>query len=195
MKKISRVIISQGIDSLLTLFESEEEFVEKTTAVKKNEVAIFLNTMLESAQHTMKISLECEVKGLPPQVHKGGEGLPTIQVGAMAGIISNHYNGNMMVGFDKESFLRAMSRFLQMKVTEITPEIKDGAAELLNVIVGQTKIRLNEKGFEIKQVIPSVIIGDKVDISPMSKVSTIVIPYEAVFGKFYIVLTSQKGIT
>lgn len=190
--KISKMITSQGIDSLLTLFSSEDEFVEKTAKVKKDEVAVFLNTMLESTQHTMKISLECDVKGLPPKICNGGEGLPTIQVGAMAGIISSHFNGNMMVGFDKDSFLKAMSRFLQMEVTEITPEIKDGAAELLNVIVGQTKIKLNEKGFEIKQVIPSVITGEKVDVSPMSKVSTVVIPYEAVFGKFYIMLTSQK---
>ena len=190
----AQLIRSQALDSLITLFKSLDDYVQKTTVVKKNETTVFLNTMLESVQHTMKISLECDVKAGSPKVIKGADGLPSFQVGALAGIVSAAFDGNMIIGFEKVSFLRAMSLFLQMEVKELTSDIKDGAAELLNVIIGQTKIKLNEKGFEIKQVIPSVITGEKVDVGPMARASAIVIPYTASFGNFHIVLTTQSKV-
>jgi chemotaxis protein CheX len=111
----------------------------------------------------------------------------------MAGILSTHFNGNLVIGFTEDNFKKSMTQFLLMEVTELTGEILDGAAELLNVIIGQTKIKLNEKGFEIKQVIPSVITGEKIKINPVASHRAILIDYESTAGNFFILLSTNKS--
>ncbi len=119
--------------------------------------------------------------------------LPLIEAGAMAAIVSTHFSGNLVIGFTQDVFKKAMSRFLQMEVAELTAKIKDGAAEFLNVIIGQTKSKLNDIGFEIRQVIPNVIMGQQIEITPMSKQSCIHIRCATDVGEVNIFLSTNSN--
>lgn len=168
--KICNLIVKNGIERMVHFSVSTEEFykIHGIDTTKEN-TRIFLNCLLESTITTVKILLELE--NIKNEVHivTDPKLIPSIQIGAMAGIISAHFSGNLVIGFSLEVFRKAMSKFLQTEITEIDDEIKDGAGEFLNVIIGQTKTKLNESGFGIRQVIPSVISGDRIEIGPMGR--------------------------
>lgn len=189
--KIYELIQSQGLGNAFSMFKNIDDFRKQTSTKKTGAATEFLNTLLDSVIYTMKVSLETEVKALSPLVIKANSDIPSLQVGAIAGIISQHFNGNILIGFSKPDFLKAMSLFLAMDVENITDETKDGAAELLNVFIGQAKIKLNEKSFDIQQVIPSVVTGEQVDVGPMSHQTAIMIPFECGFGNFFVILTTN----
>lgn len=190
--KISQQITKQGLEKMIPFYQNMDAFTNKGAGANHQRSLEFLNTMLESVKLTIDISLETNVKVLKPEKLMGSTNID-IHVGAVAGLLSNEFNGNMIIAFSRDVFLKTMNRFLQSDFTEITPPIRDGAAELLNVIIGQTKIRLNEKGFEIKQVIPTVISGEKINLSPTANQSALLIPFEVDFGRFDIILTTTQS--
>lgn len=189
--KFAEIIFKQGVDSVLHPFSSFELFL-KHFGSNSAPTTEFLNTMLNAVVSTLKIYLESDIKNKSVAQLKQRDQVPKIQVGAVAGILSKYFNGNLTIGFSDEVFRTAMSRFLQMDIEAVTPDILDGAAELLNVIVGQTKIDLNKKGFEVQQVIPSVISGSSFDIFPSSNHSAILINFECDFGDFFVILTTNS---
>lgn len=192
--KITDVIYKQGIERMVIPCASMEAFYKQvglSGAPDKEKVKEFLNTTLESVVSSMKIMLEAKILSSEVKTIDSTSQMPQIQVGAIAGIVSSHFNGNLVIGFTNEDFKEAMTRFLQMDVEEVTTEIRDGVAELLNVIIGQTKIVLNDRGFDIQQVIPNVISGESINILPANKQKAILINYVCDFGKFCIILTTN----
>ena len=191
-QKIYGVIVAQALERVIPVYASLDDLVVRVEETKVSKSHQFLNTLLESVIHTLKISFQSEVKITDKKQIDDVTAIPSFQIGAAAGILSAHFNGNLVVGFKTQDFLAAMSRFLSRKFTEVTPVIRDGAAELLNVIIGQTKIKLNQKGFDIQQVIPTVISGDNVDIGPMTNQSAILISFQVEFGEFFIILMASN---
>ncbi len=168
--KICNLIVKNGIERMVHFAASTDEFYKlHGIDTTKDNARVFLNCLLESTITTVKILLQLDEIKNEVLILTDPKQIPSIQVGAMAGIISTHFSGNLVIGFSLEVFKKAMSKFLQTEITEIDDEIKDGAGEFLNVIIGQTKTKLNESGFGIRQVIPTVISGDKVDIAPMGR--------------------------
>ncbi len=192
--KITDVIYKQGIERMVIPCVSMEAFYKQvgiSGAPDKEKVKEFLNTTLESVVSSMKVMLEAKIISSEVKTIDSTSHMPQIQIGAIAGIVSSYFNGNLVIGFSNEDFKAAMARFLQMEVKEITTEIRDGVAELLNVIIGQTKIILNDRGFDIQQVIPNVISGESINILPANKQKAILINYVCDFGKFCIILTTS----
>ena len=170
---------------------STEEFYKiHGIDTSKENTRIFLNCLLESTITTVKLLLELENIKNEVSIVTDHKKIPSIQIGAMAGIISAHFSGNLVIGFSVEVFKKAMSRFLQTEITEVDEEIKDGAGEFLNVIIGQTKTKLNESGFGIRQVIPSVISGDKIEIGPMGRQPYIFIRCITDIGDIFLFLST-----
>jgi chemotaxis protein CheX len=66
--------------------------------------------------------------------------------------------------------------------TDITKDLEDGAAELLNMIFGQAKADLNEKKYEIEKAIPTVIRGEALRMNHLASTPTLVIPFESPVG-------------
>lgn len=168
--KICDLIIKNGIEKMVHFAVSTDEFykIHDNDAAKEYS-KIFLSCVLESTVTTVKILLNLDNVKNEVHIVTDHEKIPSIQVGAMAGIISAHFSGNLAIGFSLDVFKKVMSKFLQTEITEIDSEMKDGAGEFLNVIIGQTKTKLNEAGFGIRLVIPSLISGDNIEIGPMGK--------------------------
>lgn len=192
-QKISDILQKNGIDRMIYYYPSLDYLSSGGKSIDKAKVKVFLNTLLDSVLMSMKVLIETDVKKSNVSVIKDDSNVPLVEVAAIAGILSAHFSGNVVIGFTDEVFKKAMSVFLQMEVTEITSDIKDGAAELLNVIIGQTKLKLNENGFEIRQVIPNVVTGSRISFSPMTKQSAVLINCESGIGSFIILLTTNTN--
>jgi chemotaxis protein CheX len=84
-----------------------------------------------------------------------------------------------------------MERMLGEKYPEITQELEDGASELLNIIFGQAKKVLNERGYRIEKAIPTIIRGTDVAIRHHTASPTVVLPFDTDLGVFHIEVTTQ----
>lgn len=192
--KICNLIVKNGIERMVHFAVSADEFYKiHGIDTSKENTRIFLNCLLESTITTVKILLELDDIKNEVQIITDSKKVPLIQVGAMAGIISSHFSGNLIIGFSLEVFKAAMSKFLQAEITEIDDEIKDGAGEFLNVIIGQTKTKLNESGFGIRQVIPTVISGDRVEIGPMGRQPYVLIKCITSIGDIHLFLSTYPA--
>ena len=192
--KICNLIIKNGIERMVHIAVSTTEFYKiHGIDTSKENARIFLNSLLESMLMTVKVLLELNNVKNEIQIVTDPKKVPSIQVGAMAAIISTHFSGNLIIGFSIDVFKKAMSKFLQTEVTELDDETRDGAGEFLNVIIGQTKTKLNEQGFGIRQVIPSVMSGDKIEIGPMGKQPVVWIKVITDLGDIHMFLSTMPA--
>ena len=97
---------------------------QKNDIDNKENVRIFLNTLLDSTLTTMKVLLELDGIKKEVAILSDAKKIPHIEAGAIAGIVSAHFTVSLVLGFTMDVFKKAMSRFLQAEITEITPEIK-----------------------------------------------------------------------
>lgn len=110
----------------------------------------------------------------------------TGDISGVIGLVSEAFTGSVVISFPETTFLQIMSRMLGEECSKITPEIQDGAGEITNMIFGQAKVSLNEKGFGIKTALPSVVSGTDHSIVQMSNGPRIVVPFKTDVGEFFI---------
>lgn len=151
----------------------------------------FVNPFLDATMHVLKTQSSTEA--IPGQIFKKEpqEKFPG-DISGVIGLVSDVFTGSVVISFPKETFLGIMSRMLGEEFTEITQDIEDGAGELTNIIFGQAKITLNERGYGINTAIPSVITGKNHSISQVSKGPRLVIPFETDVGAFFVEICISK---
>lgn len=192
--KICNLIVKNGIERMVYYAVSTEEFYKiHGIDTSKEKARVFLNVLLESTITTLKILLELESVKNEVQILSDPKKIPSLQIGAVAAIVSAHFSGNLIIGFSSAVYKKAMTKFLQTEITEIDDDIRDGAGEFLNVIIGQTKTKLNESGYAIRQVIPSVITGDNIEIGPMGKMPFVLIKTSTDIGDIHLLLSTYPA--
>jgi chemotaxis protein CheX len=146
----------------------------------------FINPFVDATQNVLvSFGNLKNLKSQKPFVLQKGQKLG-LEISGVIPLVSPHFKGTLAVGFPSATFTAVASAMLGETHTEITPEIEDAAAELANIIYGQTKIKLNEKGFELGLSRPSIIRGHDHTISPPEGLLTMVIPFDSSAGPFYI---------
>lgn len=113
-------------------------------------------------------------------------------VSALVAINGKLQTGSMAISFEEKCFLGVMSRMLGEEVTQLTPDVVDGAGELCNQIFGITKKNLNEQGMDIQPAIPSVITGAGHRIKHMSQGPILAVRFDTASGPFVIEAILQK---
>lgn len=109
--------------------------------------------------------------------------------GIITGIIgiTGHSNaGTISVTFDEGSILKIVSNMFGEDMEEINGEIADAVGELTNMISGQARRELEEKGKVFEAAIPSVITGKEHSISHITNGPKIAIPFTTEGGSFVI---------
>ncbi len=59
----------------------------------------------------------------------------------------------------------------------ISPEVVDCIGELTNIISGQARVHIEKLGYKLSAALPTVIVGEKVEISFITKVPVVVLPF------------------
>ena len=67
--------------------------------------------------------------------------------------------GEVGIILPEPEFLKLMSALLGIPAEKVTPEIEDGACEILNMVFGVAKDELNRRGAGIRQVRPRLLRG------------------------------------
>lgn len=153
----------------------------------------FFKPFVDGTINTLKIQCDVVAKHVQPFI-KGTKPQPDFAIAGVIGITSSAFNGNIVLCFPEEVFLRLMSKMLGEEYKEITNDLQDGAAELLNIIFGQAKTLLNNQGYVIQKAIPSVIRGNKLVTTTLTRTRVIVLPFQTEFGDFQVEICSENTV-
>lgn len=149
----------------------------------------FINPFIDGALQTLKV--QCQVEARPGKVHRKEATAPEIDIAGIIGLASPAFKGTISIGFPAATFLAVMGRMLGERYETITPEVQDGAGELMNIVFGVAKRVLNEKGYAIEKALPSVVVGKGMNVVHVSQAPTIVVPFETDVGPFRIEITLE----
>jgi chemotaxis protein CheX len=108
------------------------------------------------------------------------------------GITGSANAGTISVTFDKGSILKIVSNMFGEEMAEINSEIADAVGELTNMISGQARRELEEKGRVFEAAIPSVITGKDHSITHVTQGPKIAIPFTTEGGSFVIEVCLKK---
>ena len=111
-----------------------------------------------------------------------------IAQGDVSGVIEfpGESNGTVSVTFNELCILKIVSNMFGEEMKEINNEITDALGELTNMISGQARKELEEKGEKFGAAIPLVITGKNHKLMPMTKGHRIAIPFKTDSGSFTI---------
>jgi chemotaxis protein CheX len=106
--------------------------------------------------------------------------------GDVSGIVglSGEARGTISVSFSEQSILSIVSNMFGEPVTEINDEVKDAVGEILNIVSGQARQKLEAMGRSLRGAIPTVITGKDHTISHITRQPIIAVPFETQNGHF-----------
>lgn len=151
----------------------------------------FINPFLTATLQVLKIQASITAEATKIYLKKPGEKLLG-DISGVIGIVSTNFNGSVIISFPKETFLNVMSGMLGEIYTELTQDILDGAGEITNMIFGQAKVSLNEKGYGVQMALPSVIFGKDHSMLSSTQGPIIVVPFSSSAGNFFVEISLSK---
>jgi CheY-specific phosphatase CheX len=109
-----------------------------------------------------------------------------------AAIATENLLTNFALCFEKRIFLHLMGKMLGESYSSITPELEDGAKEMMNVVFNQAKKPLAQKGLAGYRSVPQVIFGEGMRIRYLTRGKSILLPFETEMGSFWAEITTQN---
>lgn len=142
-----------------------------------------VNPFIEATLHVLSSMAFTKATAGKPYLKKD-----TIAKGDVSGIVglSGEARGTLSVSFSKESILSIVSKMFGEQVTEINEEVTDAVGEILNIVSGQARQKLETMGRLLKGAIPTVITGKDHSITHITKQPIVAIPFDTENGHFTI---------
>ena len=108
--------------------------------------------------------------------------------GDISGVIglTGEVSGTMSVSFSEKSILSIVSNMVGVEVKEMNEEITDAVGEIVNMISGQARQKLDELGRSLEAAIPTVIMGKNHVIEHITTYPIIAVPFTSDKGEFAI---------
>lgn len=145
----------------------------------------FINPFIDSSMKTLNGL--CKVNNIEPQKpYLLGEEKLEIDISGTLAISSPYFKGSIAISFDDPVYKDVISKMLEENVGEIDLDNQDGAAEIINIIFGQTKAVLNQRGYKLDRAIPSVMRGRGHKIYQDTRIPVLLVPFRSDLGKFWI---------
>ena len=109
----------------------------------------------------------------------------------MIGLAGTH-KGVLAIHFPNKVALEVTSSFLGMEVETINEDVQDAVGEIANMLGGNLKTILSDRGKDIQLSLPSTISGDEYNFSPQADVEQIILPFQAPGGIFYVEVEIER---
>ncbi len=144
----------------------------------------FINPFIDSSMKTLNGL--CGVKDIEAQKpYLLGDEVLDVDISGTLAIKSPYFSGSIAITFHNDVYKVIISKMLEENIGEIDLDNQDGAAEIINIIFGQTKAVLNQRGYSLDRAIPSVMRGRGHKIYQNSKIPVLLVPFRSDLGKFW----------
>jgi chemotaxis protein CheX len=176
----------EGVNAIFGIAKDLKDALLQLGCLTKKSMDIeFVDPFLTATIHVLKIQATVKASAGKISLKKAGV-ITSGDISGIIGVVSDTFNGSVIISFPEATFLAIMSSMLGETYTTINKDIVDGAGELTNIIFGQAKITLNEKGYGINTAIPSVVSGKNHILSAQTKGPVVVVPFESSAGPFVV---------
>jgi len=148
-----------------------------------------INPFIESVYELFNTMLQGKVERGPIGVSSGNDS--TRDIMAIIGI-SGPTRGTIALGFPALTALSMVGRILGAPVQAIDETVSDGVAEIVNIVAGSAKAKLNtnaDKPLDLS--LPTVVYGDKYDVQYPSKAVWLEVPFTSDLGEFNLRVTFE----
>ena len=95
------------------------------------------------------------------------------------------FTGTLGLCYPRATFLGMVRSMTGESRQIIDASVRDGAAELLNIIFGQVKSTLNAAGADLPMAIPQVLLADAALEKLLAQEPAVVIPFQSAHGPFF----------
>lgn len=183
---IKSVLDSSGLSRTFQFKKNLRDALLDLGHVNKKTLDVgFINPFLEAVVRVLEIQAQFKATAGSIFIKKDNIELSG-DISGVIGLVSDSFNGNVIITFPEQTFLSIMSKMHREKYTVIDKENSDGAGELTNMIFGQAKTTLNEQGYGIRTALPSVTIGKGHHFSAGKQGPVIIVPFKSEMGDFYV---------
>jgi chemotaxis protein CheX len=150
----------------------------------------FVNSFDEISDKLIESTIEIFVGMVMMDISVAGDPLTKLgpmkqSITGMVGLAGTH-KGVLAVHFPKPLALAVTSSFLGMDVEEINEDVQDAIGEIANMLGGNLKTILSDKGKDIQLSLPSTISGDEYNFSSQAEAEQLIIPFKAPDGEFFV---------
>lgn len=106
--------------------------------------------------------------------------------GDVSGVVglSGEVSGTISVTFSRMCILKIVSKMFGEEIVEINDEVKDAVGEILNIVSGNGRQKLQGLGKTLKGGIPTIITGKNHTISHITSKPIIAVPFNTENGDF-----------
>lgn len=185
-REIKNILNSNGLSRILQVNTNLRDALLNLEAINSKSLDVgFVNPFLEATLHVLKIQAQIEATSGKIYIKKDTSEMSG-DISGVIGLVSDSYNGNVIITFPEKTFLSLMSKMHGEDYVTINKENADGASELTNMIFGQAKLTLNEQGYGIRTALPSLIIGKNHRFASAKQGLIVVVPFESDLGSFFV---------
>lgn len=185
---VQKKITDDGMANVFQLAKSEDD-ARKRAGIKAaafNLSAEFLNPFVVSVIQALKIQAKTDVIAKKLEAKADLQKYRCDIAGHMS-FRSGDVKGALALCFPKASFVKIYNSMLGESNESLTKDMRDGVAELLNIVYGSAKRELNEKqGFQFQRAIPTVMEGENLIVSHVSTQRVIIVPFASEHGGFWL---------
>ncbi len=94
--------------------------------------------------------------------------------------------GSLLVSFPENIAFRVVGGMLGIEFTEIDADVRDGVSELVNMVAGGAKTKLQAKGIDFALSIPNTVIGKDHQIAAGASTNRTRVEFDSELGSFFI---------
>lgn len=145
--------------------------------------------IIESAREIFSSMLMMEIVELPSD---DGEALSLVDsISGVIGLAGTH-KGVLAIHLPQKVAIAVTSSFLGMDVEEMNSDVEDAVGELANMLGGNVKSILSEKGRDINLSLPTTISGRQYDYQSTKDADRYLIRFQCEPGEFSVELLLEK---
>ena len=135
--------------------------------------AEFFKPFVEGTLETLKIQCSTDARPGKPFIQPDVPS-PDPVIAAVIGVTGDGIRASVTLCFPEKLFLKLMSNMLGEEGTEVTQELEDGVAELLNIIFGSAKRQIDGG---IQMAIPTILRGRGIRAKALTDGRVVVLPF------------------
>ena len=144
----------------------------------------FINPVLQSMVSILKQMAQLEARPGKVQIKQDQNSLG--EVTGMMRMDGKNIQGSIALSFSSAVIFELVKRMLRTEISDIDETAKDLTGELSNIVVGTSKTKLVEKGYDIDMSLPKIVVGEKAIINHDIQAPTVVLPFKCDAGVFYV---------
>jgi chemotaxis protein CheX len=150
----------------------------------------YINPFIESVFELFTTMLSAQAARGEVGLCRGSGGNPREIMGLIG--LSGHVRGTVALSFPTGTALAMVSKLLGMDTHVVDETVSDAVAELVNIVAGSAKAKLNDSSGEpIDLSLPTVVRGNSYSVDYPSKSVWLEVPFTSDLGPFSLRVTME----